>query len=86
MRRRVEEIKETHIRLQSLCQKLESKFSDDKFRLEYALRNKDYLKTNFDRIINSVEQLPEISEDILNYDNSAVLEQESTVQRFQASK
>lgn len=87
MSRRIEELKELEIRLQSLCRKLEPRFSDDKFRMEYALRNKDYIKSNFDRLISSVEQLPEIPEDILNYDSSAPAEEEQApARRIQASK
>lgn len=56
------------------------------FRLEYSLKNKDYIKDNFEKIISSVDQLPEIPEDILNYDSSATVEVEQQVQRLQTSK
>ena len=46
-------------KLKTICQKLEPTFDKEEFRIEYALRNKDYIKKNVDLILPLITAFPE---------------------------
>lgn len=53
-----ERVKEIDAELRTICKKLEPLFDNDFFKNEYARKNKEFIKGNFEYLIGDARNLP----------------------------
>ena len=48
--------------METICRKLENSFQNNKFMVEYFVKNKEFLKEKLSKILPLMDELPEIKE------------------------